>query len=224
MYNIYSIILRLSLAGILAGIIGLERELHSKEAGIKTHFLVGVGAALVMIVSKYGFYDMLQYDNIGLDPSRIAAQVISGVGFLGAGTIILERRVVKGLTTAAGIWTTAGIGIAVGAGLYTIGVFSTFLVLIGLEILQKMFKSYLYKTIDIAITLSKKPNDKIINMLNDKKYSLIFYKLNKVINEDKSMGYSIECRLKMKISEKTISIVDNLECIDGVISIDVENI
>ena len=224
MYNIYNIILRLSLAGILAGIIGLERELHSKEAGIKTHFLVGVGAALVMIVSKYGFLDVLNYTNIGLDPSRIASQVISGVGFLGAGTIILERKVVKGLTTAAGIWTTAGIGISIGAGLYTIGIFSTFLVLVGLQILQKMFKSYLYKTIDISITLNKKPNDEIINMLNDKKYSLIFYKLNKIINQNKSIAYSIECRLKMKISEKTISIVDNLECIDGVTSIDIENI
>ena len=222
MYNIYSVIFRLSLAGILAGIIGLERELHSKEAGIKTHFLVGIGAALVMIVSKYGFSDVLTHSNIDLDPSRIAAQVISGVGFLGAGTIILERKIVKGLTTAAGIWTTAGIGITIGSGLYAIGIFSTFLVLVGLEILQKLFKSYLYKAVDISISLSQKPSDEIINILNNKKYSLIFYKLNKTINEDKSITYSIECRLKMKIAEKTMSIVDSLECVAGVVSINIE--
>ena len=154
MHDSYWLFLRLIVAGILAGAIGLEREIRSKEAGFRTHFLVGVGSALIMIVSKYGFFDVISYNHIGLDPSRIAAQVISGVGFLGAGTIIIEKKIVRGLTTAAGIWATAGIGITIGSGLYKLAIFSTLLVLVGLELLQRLFKYQLTKILDVNIKLS----------------------------------------------------------------------
>ncbi|AFQ15680.1 Peptide transport system permease protein sapB [Bacillus thuringiensis HD-771] len=93
-----------------------------------------------MVVSKYAFSDIMSEEHMALDPSRIAAQVVSGVGFLGAGTIIIQKQAVKGLTTAAGLWATAGIGLAFGAGMYVIGIGATILVLIGLEIVSRIFQ------------------------------------------------------------------------------------
>jgi putative Mg2+ transporter-C (MgtC) family protein len=107
----------LGLAFVLSALIGLERELRSKAAGLRTHTVVGVAAALIMLVSKYGFADVLVPGHSVLDPSRVAAQIVSGIGFLGAGLIIVRRDAVHGLTTAATIWMTAAIGMAAGAGL-----------------------------------------------------------------------------------------------------------
>ena len=119
-------VVRLVIAGLLAGVIGAEREYRAKVAGIRTHLLVALGAALMMLVSRYGF------DGEG-DPSRVAAQIVSGIGFLGAGAIIVQRHAVHGLTTAAGIWVSAGIGMAVASGLYVVAVATTVLSLVGLE-------------------------------------------------------------------------------------------
>ncbi|GAA1260083.1 MgtC/SapB family protein [Sphaerisporangium rubeum] len=107
----------LGLAFLLSAAIGLEREIRQKSAGLRTHTLVGFASALFMIVSKYGFYDVLG-EHITLDPSRVAAQVVSGIGFLGAGLIFVRRDAVKGLTTAAAVWLTAAVGMAAGAGLW----------------------------------------------------------------------------------------------------------
>ncbi|MBJ8191627.1 MgtC/SapB family protein, partial [Bacillus cereus] len=114
-------LIRVMFAGLCGALIGYERKSRMKEAGIRTHFIVGIGAALMMVVSKYGFQDQTVWSNLSLDPSRIAAQVISGVGFIGAGMIFTQKNRIKGLTTAAGIWTTAGIGIAVRARMYGLG-------------------------------------------------------------------------------------------------------
>ena len=122
-----TLILRLALSGLLGGLIGAEREYRAKVAGVRTHILVAVGAALMMVVSRYGF------DGQG-DPSRVAAQIVSGIGFIGAGAIIVQRHAVHGLTTAAGIWVAAGIGMAVAAGLYAVAVAATALSLVGLEV------------------------------------------------------------------------------------------
>ena len=133
-------IIRLVVASLMGVIIGLEREYRSKEAGYRTHFLVALGSALMMIVSQYGFSDVLETDLVRLDPSRIASQVVSGIGFIGAGTIILLRKqIVRGLTTAAGIWATSGIGLAIGAGMYVMGITGTVLFLIGVEVLNYFF-------------------------------------------------------------------------------------
>jgi putative Mg2+ transporter-C (MgtC) family protein len=107
----------LALAFVLSALIGLEREIRQKSAGLRTHTLVGVGAALFMLISKYGFTDVLEPGRVVLDPSRVAAQIVTGVGFLGAGLIFVRRDAVRGLTTAAAIWVTAAIGSASGAGL-----------------------------------------------------------------------------------------------------------
>lgn len=107
----------LALAFVLTSLIGLERRAKRKSAGLRTHALVGLGAALFMLVSKYGFADLMGTDDVSFDPSRIAAQVVSGVGFLGAGVIFFRRDVVRGLTTAAIVWESAAVGMACGAGL-----------------------------------------------------------------------------------------------------------
>ncbi|PWK86659.1 MgtC/SapB family protein [Fulvimonas soli] len=123
----WDILLRLLLAAALGGVIGLDRERREWAAGLRTHMLVCVGAALTIIVSAFGFADVLALPHVVLDPSRIAAQVISGIGFLGAGTILFVEReqVVRGLTTAAGLWAVAAIGLAAGAGLYAAAALAT---------------------------------------------------------------------------------------------------
>lgn len=114
----------LALAFVLSSLIGLERELRQKSAGLRTHTIVGVGAALIMLVSKYGFTDVLG-SRVVLDPSRVAAQIVSGIGFIGGGLIFVHRDAVRGLTTAAVVWLTAAIGMAVGAGLPILAVLAT---------------------------------------------------------------------------------------------------
>ena len=126
-------IARIFVAAVLGGLIGLEREYREKAAGLRTHFLVALGSALFMIISAYGFEGVLKDENMRLDVSRIAAQVVSGIGFIGAGTIIFQKNAVHGLTTAAGVWVTAAIGLACGAGLYVLSVVATVLVLVGME-------------------------------------------------------------------------------------------
>ncbi len=122
-------LLRLLLAVVCGGAIGIERSHRQKEAGTRTHIIVTVGAVLMMLVSKYGFFDVVKYDSINVDASRIAANIITGISFIGAGVIFLKGGSVKGLTTSAGLWTSSGIGLAIGAGMYTVGIFSTVLVL-----------------------------------------------------------------------------------------------
>ncbi|MBQ7512151.1 MAG: MgtC/SapB family protein [Prevotella sp.] len=136
-------ILRIFVAALLGGLIGLEREYRAKEAGFRTHFLVALGSALFMIVSAYGFGEAMNSDLQRWDVSRIAAQVVSGIGFIGAGTIIFHKseNVVRGLTTAAGVWVTAAIGLACGGGMYILSIASTLMVLTGLE----AFNYFLHK-------------------------------------------------------------------------------
>jgi putative Mg2+ transporter-C (MgtC) family protein len=125
---------RLGLAAVLGSIIGLEREFREREAGLRTHLLVSLGSALFTIVSAFGFHDVLGHDPrvAVLDPSRIAAQIVSGIGFLGAGAIIRQGFSIRGLTTAATLWVVAAIGMACGAGLYSIAIMTTFIALLAL--------------------------------------------------------------------------------------------
>ena len=118
-------LLRILVAALCGTAIGYERATQRKSAGIRTHMVVAVASALFMLVSKYGFFDLLSLHDISLDPSRIAAQIVTGISFIGAGTILVRREQISGLTTAAGVWATAAIGMAVGAGMYVIGIVST---------------------------------------------------------------------------------------------------
>ncbi|MDR5739004.1 MULTISPECIES: MgtC/SapB family protein [unclassified Caballeronia] len=133
---------RLVMAAALGSVIGFERERLSWAAGLRTHMLVCVGSALIMMVSAFGFADALKGDHVVLDPSRVAAQVVSGIGFLGAGSILLRGEIVRGLTTAASLWSVAAIGLAVGGGLYTASIAATAIILVilaGLKPLERRF-------------------------------------------------------------------------------------
>jgi putative Mg2+ transporter-C (MgtC) family protein len=115
----------LGVALLLSAAIGAEREIRQKDAGLRTHTLVGIGAALFVLISKYGFTDVLERNLVVLDPSRMAAQIVSGIGFLGAGLIFVRRDAVRGLTTAASVWVTAAVGSAAGAGLLVLAGLAT---------------------------------------------------------------------------------------------------
>jgi putative Mg2+ transporter-C (MgtC) family protein len=130
----WDILLRIAVAAALTGAIGLERERRERAAGLRTHMLVGVGSALFTIVSAYGWTDFGFSGSSGIvfDPTRIAAQIVTGIGFLGAGAIIRHGLSVRGLTTAAGLWVVAAIGMAAGAGYYSAALIATGLVLVGL--------------------------------------------------------------------------------------------
>ncbi len=138
--------IRLSLALVLGGAIGIEREYRAKEAGFRTHFLVALGSALFCVVSQYGFGFELK------DSSRVAAQVVSGIGFLGAGTIIFQKNVVRGLTTAAGLWVTAAIGLACGTGMFVAAIITTVMVLLGLEVLNYFIPQLGNTTINLTFS------------------------------------------------------------------------
>lgn len=130
----------LGLALVFSALIGAEREIRQKSAGLRTHTLVGVSAALFMLVSKYGFSDILSYGRIVVDPSRVAAQVVSGIGFIGGGVIFMRRDVVRGLTTAASIWFTAALGMACGAGLVVLALATMlgyFTIMLGFPLLAR---------------------------------------------------------------------------------------
>lgn len=190
--------LRLFVAGTMGVLIGLEREYRAKEAGYRTHFLVALGSALMMIVSQYGFMEVLKTDLIRLDPSRIAAQVVSGIGFIGAGTIILQKQIVRGLTTAAGIWATSGIGLAVGAGMYAVGISATLLVLLGLETLSFFFKSIGLRNMMIDFsTDDKEAIKRVSKKFNTRNYVVVSYEMTEAYTNGKNV-YHVSMVVKAK--------------------------
>jgi putative Mg2+ transporter-C (MgtC) family protein len=128
----------LFLAFLLCALVGLEREVRQKSAGFRTHTLVGVSAALFMLISKYGFMDVLANGRVVVDPSRVAAQIVSGIGFIGGGVIFMRRDVVRGLTTAASVWLTAALGMACGAGLPVLAVATTIIHFIIMIVFPKL--------------------------------------------------------------------------------------
>ena len=168
----WNFIVRLCVAGLCGTIIGLDREYRVKDAGFRTHFLVALGSALIMIVSQYGFEDFLAtHDGLRLDPSRIAAQVVSGIGFIGAGTIIIHRQL-------ASLWATAGIGLAAGAHMYIVAGAATALTLFGLEVLTLVFGGLGRRRTMIVFSASKKEFvDAMFERLESKDYSVISYEV-----------------------------------------------
>lgn len=148
------IMIRLSIVLILSGAIGFERELKKQSAGFRTHILVGIGSCLLMLLSLYGFESFIEkYDNVRFDPARIPSYVVSGIGFLGAGTIIVYGRTIRGLTTAASIWAVAGIGLVVGAGMYATALFTTILILLSLSFLNKFEKVFINRVVSRTIQI-----------------------------------------------------------------------
>ena len=172
-------LIRVLVATLCGGAIGLERTKRLKEAGIRTHCLVCCASALIMIVSKYAFADLSVGDAVffgdrGADPARIAAQVVCGIGFIGAGTIIIHRQLVRGLTTAASLWATAGIGLAAGGHMYIVAGAATVLTLFGLEVLTLFFGGLGRRRTMIVFSAQKKEFiDAMFERLESKDYSVI---------------------------------------------------
>ncbi len=157
---------RLLVAAALGSIIGLERERLSWTAGLRTHMLVAVGSALIMIVSAYGFAEALRNEHTVLDPSRVAAQVVSGIGFLGAGAILLRGEVVRGLTTAASLWAVAAIGLAAGGGMYVAATVATAIILLILAGIKPLEERYRATRQTREFTLTADPGQVTIHALS----------------------------------------------------------
>lgn len=159
--------LRLVFSAICGAIVGLEREKRQKSAGLRTHIIVAMASSLMMIVSKYGFMDVIPINGISIDASRIAAGVVTAVGFIGGGVIFIRKDNAVGLTTAAGLWGTVGIGIAMGAGMYVLAFSSTILmVLIQLFMHWKRLKVVTSAAGSIVVNMTK--NNFTLEMLKDK--------------------------------------------------------
>lgn len=189
---IINVTLRLITAMLLGGIIGIEREFRSKDAGFRTHFLVALGSALFTIVSQYGFGIDLK------DSSRVAAQVVSGIGFLGAGTIIFQKNMVRGLTTAAGLWVTAAIGLACGTGLYIIAAITTVLVLLGLESLHALIPQLGKASVQLGFTSSSKRSvNRILNRMKEEGIEISSFEMKSRMAKDGEV-YDVSADIRVK--------------------------
>ncbi|MBU9720258.1 MULTISPECIES: MgtC/SapB family protein [Bacillaceae] len=199
--------IRLIIAAALGGLVGVEREFHQHPAGFRTHLLVSVGSCLIMLLAFYGFQNYISGHNpetINFDPSRLAAYVVSGIGFLGAGTILVQGYTVRGLTTAASIWVVAGIGLTVGAGMYLPAIITTIIVILSLFLLGKIDFGFLMKRkkrfIYLVVEEGKSPLSNLIKVVES--YSIevkgIKTEKQKLFN-DKSM---IEYRLYVEYEDK----------------------
>lgn len=201
MINDFDIIFRLLLSILLGGLVGWEREKEEKPAGLRTHILVSLGSTLIMIVSAYGFLGKYQ-----ADPGRIAAQVITGIGFIGAGTILRTGSTIKGLTTAASIWTVSGIGLAIGIGFYLPAIFTTLLVVATLIFARKLEISVIgsHRLLSLRCVIEDKPGsiESIGNLMEKlnveiKKIELLSYKEGRII-------LNIFLKLPARFSEKEL--------------------
>lgn len=197
----YEFVLRLFVAAMLGGVIGLEREYRAKEAGFRTHFLVALGSGLFMILSQFGFDDVLgHYEQVSLDPSRIASQVVTGIGFIGAGTIIFQKHVVRGLTTAAGLWVTSAIGMTAGAGMYVLSIATTVLVLLCLEALYFILQHFGTRNITVTFSTPKEENiQPVLQRLRDKEIIIDSYEMTR---KDTSSGHYFVVTMEMKFKRK----------------------
>lgn len=199
----WEFILRLAVAGLLGALVGLEREYRAKEAGTRTHFLVALGSCLMMIISQWGFQDLwvMEAQDVDMrgDVTRVAAQIVSGIGFIGAGTIMMQKQVVHGLTTAAGLWAVAGIGMAIGGGMYILGTAATLLALVGLEVLRFLSrKIHARSSYVVFLTRDRSQLIRITEELHANDFQITSYSVN---SEKSGMD---EClRVKMWLRDRT---------------------
>lgn len=195
----WNFILRIFVAGLLGGLIGFEREFRAKEAGVRTHFIVALGSALFMIISQYAFGGRF-------DAARVAAQVVSGIGFIGAGVIIFQKNVVRGVTTAAGLWVAAAIGLACGAGMYVVAGAATLITVLCLETMHFVHRYIAEKMVEV--TLSTDGDTDPLKVLEKVKAS----KLNVESYSFSGGKIHLSLRMRQKDSLETLSnFVNKLE-------------
>lgn len=208
-YGNGELFIRLAFAGFCGAIIGLERSIRRKDAGIKTHIILALGAALFMIVSQYGFAELNLTAEYSADASRIASNIVTGVSFLCAGVIFVRGASVKGLTTATGIWTTAGIGMAAGAGMYGITLFATLLILIIQLLLGKLsLRIETHYALEVEL---KNPDDTPIGEIVKEISTLAKGTPNsiKMHNEDGNTTYKLTFHIVHTINE--IEVIETLK-------------
>jgi putative Mg2+ transporter-C (MgtC) family protein len=217
--------IRLVIAIVLGGLIGLERELGGHSAGFRTHILVCLGSASIMVLSMYGFSQYAAEPNVRIDPARLAAQVISGIGFLGAGTIMRTGMTISGLTTAASLWVVAAIGLSVGAGFYYGAFISTLMVVISLFFLSKVEKNFsrTKKDREITFMLQRKTTSlqQIVTSLNH--HGIHIYKLmieNQEAEESSAEPLIIRIHVKLKKAEAFDVALLEIARIEGVIRLE----
>lgn len=202
--------LRLMVAMLLGGIIGIEREYRAKDAGFRTHFLVAMGSALFTVISQYGFGEALK------DSSRVAAQVVSGIGFLGAGIIIFQKNMVRGLTTAAGLWVTAAIGMACGTGMYLVAAVTTALVLLGLEVLHFMIPQVGIVIVQLSFDApSKDGAQNVLQRLREASLDVVSYHQEHT-HTGKADAYSTVMEIRMKRGGRIEGLLEYVKDYDGV--------
>lgn len=214
----YEIAFRLFLACIFGGIVGFERERNDSTAGFRTHILVSLGSALVMIISMYGFSD---FTSVNKDPARLAAQVVSGIGFLGAGTILRDKTSIKGLTTAASLWVVAAIGLATGAGFYFSAVFVTGLVFLTLE---RSVENYLFRNSQILRVIAVNGTCKVkeINRLLES-HGIISQNISMTLLKEENNRTTIEYKLRTPFRKINMDkIIEDINEIDGIYSVEHE--
>lgn len=204
-------VIRLVLAAAFGAAVGLERERKNWAAGMRTHMMVCLGASLMMMVSSFGFSDILKTGHVTLDPSRVAAQVVSGIGFLGAGTIMfLKQGIVKGLTTASGLWTVAGIGLACGGGMYFAALIATIFVVIILWILQplekRLVQRYAPRILRLTLTNDTNPMRFVDEWLDTEQLKLANLFFDKANNE-----ITIEIGFQGQKDKEILAAIDKIQ-------------
>ena len=224
------ILFRLLAAMLMGGLIGWERERSSHAAGLRTHILVCVGSALIMMLSVYGFADFIHETNVRIDPARLATAVISGIGFLGAGTILFTGKAITGLTTAASLWVVAAIGLAIGAGFYFAAFVSTLLVVLNLWVLNIVEQRYIRRSKAHEITI-----EGISGILTLDRVSQFLYSENITIKRitfiKERSGHTLssdtlltELRMNVEIHHayNPMDIISRMQKIDGVTAVSIE--
>lgn len=214
--GLLTVTVRLVVAMLLGGVVGLEREYRAKDAGFRTHFLVALGSALFTLVSMYGFVDGVK------DTSRVAAQVVSGIGFLGAGIIVFQKNVIRGLTTAAGLWVTAAIGMACGVGQYFMAVLVTALMLVGLEVLSHFIPHIGASVVQISFSSpSRKLAADAISEIRKLVVDVVAYGM-KDKRTSHGVLYEVRLEVRMKRGQYNDRLLDVLRDFDDVNILDEE--
>jgi len=217
-----TMVFRLLLAAVLGGIIGWERERKNKQAGLKTHLLVAVGSALIMLTSIYGFgNDLLDHTNARFDPARLAAQVVSGIGFLGAGAILRRsNNVISGLTTAATLWVVAALGLAVGAGFYWPAIVTILIIMFIVLIINKLESKLIlfkkYGSLKIVMSDQRQGVEVITSLLQKEKMTIEQMAVKEVIEQDINKGIYMEFRIHTSRRKGMLDLFDHIWKIDGI--------
>ena len=214
----WELLVRLVVACLCGFVIGIERSFRQKEAGMRTHIILALGAALMMVVSKYGFFDIAEMDmnSLRADASRIASNVVTGISFLGAGVIFVRGGTIKGLTTAAGIWATAGIGMALGAGMYTVGIVSTVIMIIIQLLLHKFMpfsENMETNIISIKINEGEQALDQITQQLTEAGIVITGIRFKKQDNGITKAELTIRLSKKKSSMKSVLDLINSNEAI-----------